>query len=85
MARQNQRSITPKCEKYDYMTTFVIIKDIYDYHDYSAIRLIAKVISHIFGRSHKCHSHWIFYYYNHNGPCLLRLQSNTYISYNYII
>jgi hypothetical protein len=41
-----------------YMTTFVIVTDIYDYHDYSAYGLVTKAISRIFGHSHKCHSHW---------------------------
>jgi hypothetical protein len=36
-----------------YMTTFVVIKDIYNYHDYSAYGLITETISRIFGRSHK--------------------------------
>jgi hypothetical protein len=56
-----------------YMITFVVINDIYDYHDYIVYRLVAKAISCIFGRSCKCHSHQIFDYYSHNGPYLLQL------------
>jgi hypothetical protein len=40
-----------------YMTTFVVIKDIYNYHDYNAYRLVTKAINHIFGHNRKCHNH----------------------------
>ncbi len=53
--------------------TFVVVNDMYDYRDYNAYGLIAKAISHIFGHSRKWHSHPIFDYYSHNGPCLLQL------------
>jgi Na+/alanine symporter len=48
--------------------TFVVVNDMYDYHDYNAYGLIAKAISHP-----------IFDYYSHNGPCLLRLYIYIYI------
>jgi translation initiation factor RLI1 len=35
------------------MTTFVVIKEIYDYHDYSAHKLVAKIIRHIFYHNSK--------------------------------
>jgi len=43
------------------MTPFVIVNDIYDYHDYSAYGLLTNAI--VIGHSH-------------NHPCLLRLQSD---------
>jgi len=51
-----------------YITTFVVVNDIYDYYDYSAYELIAKtrIISH-----------------SHNRMCLLLPQSDIYI-YIYI-
>jgi hypothetical protein len=30
------------------MTTFVVVKDIYNYHDYSAYGLVTKAISYTF-------------------------------------
>jgi hypothetical protein len=63
------------------MITFVVVNDIYDYHDYSAYELVTKAINHIFGHSYKCHSH--------NGPYHLQLYIYIYIyiyiSYYYII
>jgi len=35
------------------MTTFVVIKEIYNYHDYSAHKLVAKTIRHIFYHNSK--------------------------------
>jgi hypothetical protein len=32
----------------DNITTFIVIKDIYDYQDYRAHKLIARTISHFF-------------------------------------
>jgi len=55
------------------MTTFVVMKDIYNYHDYNAYGLVAKTISHVFVHSCKWHSHKIFDYYSHNGIHLLQL------------
>ncbi len=53
------------------MITFVIIKDIYDYHDYNAYRLIAKAMNH--------NQNAIVISHSHNGLCILRLQSDIYI------
>jgi hypothetical protein len=35
------------------MITFVVLKDIYDYHDYSAYIIVAKAINRMFGHSCK--------------------------------
>jgi hypothetical protein len=49
-----------------YITTFVVVNDIYDYYDYSAYGLIAETI--IIGHSH-------------NRMCFLQPQSHIYIQY----
>jgi hypothetical protein len=60
----------PKCRNIiTYMTIFVVIKGIYNYHDYSAYKFITKAISHFLvivvnATVINC---------SHNGMCLLRL------------
>jgi len=50
------------------MITFIVIKNIHDYHNYSAYKLIAKTIIRIFGHNSKfCCCHRIFDYHNHYG------------------
>lgn len=55
------------------MITFVIVKNIYDCHEYSAFRVVAKTNNYILNCNHKYHSLQIFNYYSHNGSCLLQL------------
>jgi hypothetical protein len=53
-----------------YMTTFIVIKDICDYHDYSASQKPLVVFVVIVTNA-------IVIGHSHNRPCLLGLQSDA--------